>query len=678
MATTPLEWSAAEVWPFGRAGLRRAGMSGTPMILETVRVENFKCIDDSTEFSIKPLTALVGKNESGKTALLQALYRVNPVLPADGDYAETEYPRRRWAAYRQRRQKSPDRIVTTSWRLEPGDTEALSSVLGPDVMASPRVVVTKGYDNRLRWQIDLDERRVVANLVRGAGVDTSELRSLWAVSTIAELIRTLQAADGSTPSQAALLSSVQERFPRGSLDDQVAGILEPRLPRFLYFAEYHRLPAQVSIDDLLRRRATNQLTAGDSIFLALLELANVAPEELQQISRFEYLIAELEAVSQQVTRDVLEYWSQDRSLEVDFRCDAARPDDPPPCNTGHILRTRIRSRRHNVTLSFDERSAGFIWFFSFLLWLTHLRRDRSGDYIILLDEPGLGLHARAQMDMMRFIRERVLPAYQVVYTTHTPFMIAPDALDGIRTVEDVDEGDVVLGTKVGDRFLSMDPDTLFPIRAALAYDVTKRAVVGNQTLLVDRPSDVLYLKWFSRELQEQGRPHLDPEWSLVPIGGLDSIAPFAALFAEPSQRVAVLTDGLMSHPRRLEGLGERGILQFGRILRPALYVDSGEDAQIEDLLGRRLYRELVIGAFRLQESPVLQGAPVAGGGGRLLAEVEEYFTGLPPWAPRFDSFGPASYLFENAATLRETLPELEEALNRFEKLFRDLNSFVAD
>ena len=51
------------------------------MILESARVENFKCIDDSTEFSIRSLTALVGKNESGKTALLKALYRINPILP---------------------------------------------------------------------------------------------------------------------------------------------------------------------------------------------------------------------------------------------------------------------------------------------------------------------------------------------------------------------------------------------------------------------------------------------------------------------------------------------------------------------------------------------------------------------------------------------------------------------
>ncbi|HNV04133.1 MAG TPA: AAA family ATPase [Vicinamibacterales bacterium] len=644
------------------------------MLLESVRVENFKCIDDSTEFSIRRLTALVGKNESGKTALLKALYRVNPILPVDGDFVETEYPRRRWAEYRKRRGQSPDRVVTATWRLEGPDAAAVAEAAGPGALPEPLVSVSRGYDNRLRWHIDVDERAVVAGLLGRAGLDAGERERVSGAASVAELVALLRGLEAPTPALAALLADVEGRFPDASPASTIAAALEPRLPRFLYFAEYHRLPGEVSIDDLMRRKAAGALTVVDTIFLALLELAHTTPEELAGIDQFEYLVAELESVSQRISRDVMEYWSQDRALEVDFRCDAARPHDPAPFDTGYILRMRIRNRRHRVTLGFDERSTGFIWFFSFLVWLSHLRRDHGADYVILLDEPGLGLHARAQMDMLRFIREQLLPAHQVIYTTHSPFMIDGDYLDGLRTVEDVSDGDSVVGTKVGDRALSTEPDTLFPIRAALAYDVARRVVTGPQTLLVDRASDVLYLKWFSRELQLQGRAHLSPAWSLVPIGGLDSIAPFVSLFAGQAQRIAVLTDGLMSHPRRLDGLWERGLLQFGRILRPAFYVDL-EDAQVEDLLGRRLFRELVTGAYGLEESAVLDEGESAAAR-RVVAEVEAYFASMPPWAPRFDSFAPASYLFERTSTLRSTLPELGAALDRFEKLFRDLHSLA--
>lgn len=66
------------------------------MKLTSVRVQNYKCIDDSGEFSIRNLTCLAGKNESGKTALLQALRRLNPVEDSEDKFGTLmEYPRRR-------------------------------------------------------------------------------------------------------------------------------------------------------------------------------------------------------------------------------------------------------------------------------------------------------------------------------------------------------------------------------------------------------------------------------------------------------------------------------------------------------------------------------------------------------------------------------------------------------
>ena len=184
------------------------------MILESVRVENFKCIDDSTEFTIRSLTALVGKNESGKTALLKALYRVNPLVAVRGAVRRHRVP----APAMDRPTASaatgrPTGSSTTTWQLEAPDVEALAAVLGADALASPRVVVTKGYDNRLRWQVDIDERRVVANLVRGAKLDATDLKSLWAVTTVGELVRILQHLEAPTPAQSALLFDVQQRFP---------------------------------------------------------------------------------------------------------------------------------------------------------------------------------------------------------------------------------------------------------------------------------------------------------------------------------------------------------------------------------------------------------------------------------------------------------------------------------
>ena len=70
------------------------------MKLTKVRVTNFQSIRDSTEFDIGDVTCLVGKNEAGKTALLQAIYRLLPIVETDAGYSVTDdYPRRDVADY---------------------------------------------------------------------------------------------------------------------------------------------------------------------------------------------------------------------------------------------------------------------------------------------------------------------------------------------------------------------------------------------------------------------------------------------------------------------------------------------------------------------------------------------------------------------------------------------------
>ncbi|MGW5063004.1 AAA family ATPase [Streptomyces sp. NPDC004096] len=50
------------------------------MKLINAQITKYRSVEDSQLFDIEPdVTALVGKNESGKTTILQALYRLNPV-----------------------------------------------------------------------------------------------------------------------------------------------------------------------------------------------------------------------------------------------------------------------------------------------------------------------------------------------------------------------------------------------------------------------------------------------------------------------------------------------------------------------------------------------------------------------------------------------------------------------
>ncbi|MBI1894349.1 MAG: AAA family ATPase [Candidatus Rokubacteria bacterium] len=642
------------------------------MFLKSVRVENFKCIEDSNEFSVEPVTCLVGKNESGKTALLQAIYKLNPAVREEGEFNYLEYPRVKWTDYKKRRVSSPDDVLTTVWELDEADRQALREKFGPETVRTATVTITKGYDNKQYWDLNINEKQVVAHFLRSAALYHEEMSALERAETIAELLSALKSTGSPSVPQSALLNALERTFPNGDPMVAAINILKGRLPTFVYFADYQKMPGQVAIDELLRKQREQRLQFGERVFLALLDLADMKPEEIQNIARFEELVAELEAVSNRLSEEIFEYWSQNRHLEVDFRFDAARPGDPPPLNTGYIFRTRIRNKRHGVTVSFDERSAGFVWFFSFLIWFSQVRRYYGENLFILLDEPGLGLHARAQADLLRYINEKLKPNYQVIYTTHSPFMIDPENIAGVRTVEDLVVDDRVQGTKVGGRGVSTDADTIFPAQAALGYDITRSLFVDKPTLLVGDPSDLLYLKWFSHELQSRRRECVDPRWVVSPVGGVEKIASYLALFGSTKEPIAVLTDFHGEEKQRVLNLKESDLLRKGHVFSAEMYADQDE-AGIEDLLGRSCYIRLVNDAYAL-EGPhrILEqkpsDAPI-----RVVKEVENHFATLPPTFPTFDPYTPASYLAENSGALRNALPDLDEALGRFERLFKDLN-----
>jgi len=135
------------------------------MKLCEVQIENFKCIEDSGMYSIAPVTCLVGKNESGKTAILQALHKLNPDMPESNNFnALHEYPRRKYSKYKLQQESNPDNVLTTVWELEDDDIKSVTSKLGDELFKKNQVTIKKGYDNSLFWDIEIDEKKIINRL----------------------------------------------------------------------------------------------------------------------------------------------------------------------------------------------------------------------------------------------------------------------------------------------------------------------------------------------------------------------------------------------------------------------------------------------------------------------------------------------------------------------------------
>src|ERR1700730_8249494 len=123
------------------------------MRLVSVRVKNFRCIDDSGEFAVDDLTCLVGKNESGKTALLQAIEKINPRQDKQRSFnTNRDYPRKSLSDFNE-----DSEVVISKWELTASEVEELERISGPNSIKSNACVLTVTYAGR-DWTLDWDEK----------------------------------------------------------------------------------------------------------------------------------------------------------------------------------------------------------------------------------------------------------------------------------------------------------------------------------------------------------------------------------------------------------------------------------------------------------------------------------------------------------------------------------------
>ncbi len=653
------------------------------MKLTKVRVQNYRSVEDSEEFEIGDLTCLVGKNEAGKTALLSAMRGLRPSHPFKFD--ETiDYPRRFATRFDDRHPDGEAEVIRTWWWLEDADKAAVEKRFGLGVLKGDSFQVHFGFrydDDKRIWDIEVDHAKCLEHLVSKHALDATERNALHGVHDGPAADKALSALVERSPKQEALLQDIKtcrdSKFSLGVID-----ILEVRQPKFFFTSHFERMSGIVSIQQLQQDRQHNKVSVGDKIFLDFLEYAGTTLEELLEANRREALKAQCEAASNEITEEIFQFWSQNNALEVVIEIDIAKPGDKPPFNTGTVAEIRIKNTNHKATLPLSERSAGFVWFFSFLAQFKQLRKT-NGNAIILLDEPGLTLHGKAQGDLLHYIVERLLPDHQVIFTTHSPFMVPMDRLADVRIVEDViieenGKRPVVKGTKVRSDVLDVDDDTLFPLQGALGYEVTQSLFIGANTWLVEGPSDILYLQVLSQALHKRKREGLNGKWTMCPSGGIDKIAPFVRLFGGNRINVAVLSDIANGDKTKIENLKKAEILKAGHFFTVADFVGQ-QEADVEDIFDPDLFVEMLNGAYKPPATHIVTKASLADANPtpRIVKKAEALFKLMPAEVAEFDHFGPARWLLENPSALDADSPAVAATLTRAEAVFRSFNQLLA-
>ena len=653
------------------------------MKLLTVHVTNFRSAEDSEKFDVEPVTCLVGKNESGKSAILLALAALNPheATPAILD-KERDYPRRSLTQYDQKHADGDAVAITTTWRLEKSEVEAVGSAVGDGVMTSDIVTVSRRYGHRASVDASLNFEPALEALYSKFALSAPERSVLKSVKTTSDLINALPKLSSPTEKHRELQEYLAAKGP---VTARVSSFIMKMLPRFMYFSSYDRMDGAIQLEQTNALIENGEIAQdeyrGVRLFSEFLDYAGVSIDDIATVTTYETFNARLQAASNNITDQILEYWTQNTDLSVVVRVEQARSDDPAPLNTGTIARARIHNDLHRVDTPFSERSAGFVWFFSFLVKFAQVK-DEGSPVVLLLDEPGLTLHGKAQADLLRFFKEKLAPYHQIVYSTHSPFMVPADDLASVRIVQDQVEMKgtrrLPLGTKVRDDVLTRDPDTLFPLQGALGYEISQSLFVGKNTLLVEGPSDILYIQAMSEALHSQRRTGLDPRWTLCPAGGIDKIQPFVALFSGNDLHVAVLSDQATGDKKKVEDMKRSEVLRAGHFHTIADFLGRGE-ADVEDIFDPDVFVAILNGCYELKDANELTVEKLKAAQTsteRLVKQAEAAFRIMPESIPMFDHFSPAAWLIRNPSLLETKSVPIGRTLDQAEQIFEVYNDLL--
>ena len=608
------------------------------MKLTAFRVQNYKKIRDTGWITVRDLTAFVGKNEAGKSALFRGLSKLNP---SDGEKYDglKEFPRRRYT----------DEFNQQDWPVASGkfefteeEREALGEIC-PELKACTHVVCTRHYSWKL--QVDFEPAPSATPLTRSEFVKILEdleqvTRDLSApegkgdaLSSIKEkllhfisqlknqqaskpqdesvppaeteqLINTI-AAQANEDWQTKILEPLRQQAEEAVDRSQFASQLEEarewikdNLPKFIYFDRYDVIDSAVHLPSFVQQLNSDPSAPRVRTTRCLFEHVGLDVERLatlgrhqpgqdpnEQIRRYvDERAIHLSSASAAMTEKFQDWWEQRRHK---FRYQA----------DGDYFRIWVSDDLDPSEIELDQRSLGLQYFFSFYtVFLVEAKGAHQGS-ILLLDEPGLHMHGTAQAKIVKFL-EKLSQDNQTMYTTHSPFMVDADHLERVRIVYEAEDGT----TKVSEDVWPRDKDALFPLQAGLGYQLVQSLFISKRQLIVEGLTDYWILKAFDQALRQQNKPSLREDVVIVPSAGVSKLLPLASMLIGHDVEIVALLDG--DEPGRKEGkkLVDKLLSgDAGRCLFIGDFLEDKPHAELEDIFSEDVYLEAVKEAYSIHK-----------------------------------------------------------------------------
>jgi len=541
------------------------------MRLRKFRVRAYRCIHDSGEITVGDLAAFVGRNESGKTTILQALTLLNK----DEKISELDL-----CDELSEELKGEIRLAEGEFELSANEIRLVKQ----SFPGLPEIRKIKLFRTNKKQKVQYEFEDIQLSEDKNKEINSWENFSrqiLNFLDTIPNHLRIQIDAklfEGPAPKNQEIFDSEMAEF---SNQFHVIAIQEPRVieewekiyespesqfskllsgeseksalenfistelhPRFVYFSDYKKIYGNINLNEYLREEKGERTSSIEFVeefdkaetvrnLFYLAELDIKALDEVKETPS--KCIKLLNTASNRLTKKLNPAWKGD-PIHVDLRY-----------NPGNIMSVVISDVHRDGTVTntglLNRRAEGFKWTFSFIVnFAAETQRAELKEAILLLDEPARNLHPTQQRGISDLLKN-LAGSNQVLYATHSPFMIF-DYTPGNLLVVELDKRKHL--SKIFYDYWNADDKTLTPILYGLSRGLVESIVdreIGTNSrpvIIVETMSDAMYLNAFDKFLQ-------DPNISMNPLNVVaaynkNSVLPLAIFYRNHGYRTFILLD----------------------------------------------------------------------------------------------------------------------------------------
>lgn len=595
------------------------------MRLIKARIQGYRSIIDTGYFEIENgKTILVGPNEAGKSAILQALQKLNPPEDIELFNSLRDYPRAKYDLDIKKENIDPKtftvvegyfslddseknelpelyrdiiyvygrRLDNSTWhRLDNAPPKIKFSAINKDLQKMlahfQETCQKRGEAEAVVTAIQTELEQAISELKQTSTIsfEKAGLLQMWLKNNLKNLADDDETAENRYDKLIDLLEQPNEH-------NKVLVTCKKMLPRFILFNNYFRIKPSLHLRKLAERVEKKILDDSQYDYgnLCLLKFLGFTPKDLadagditkwdvskpEQYEKYKAQLDErdyrLNAATIRLTNAIREVWNptQDSRDANKLRIKA----------DGQYLKVVVEDEL-GVEVELDQRSEGFQWMVSFYVVFFAEAFDKHKNAILLLDEPGQSLHALKQVEFRETL-SKLSEKNQTIFTTHSPFLVGPNELDRVRVVEMIDRK---IGTKVNLTLTATDSGAILPLQEALGYDLAQSLFFHKKNLILEGLTDMWYLESLSDLLKADGKCGIDEKIALLPANCATKVVYYATILHSQNLKIAALLDSdsegdlAANQDTLVNALGSKKILRTKDI-----YNGKVAKIEIEDIL----------------------------------------------------------------------------------------------